>query len=126
MRYKVNPVNKKSVTEIERWTKDGETLTHSIGWRWGAVICNEAPDLSEYDPNSQQIEVYDEWDCELDSCEDGVWEDWEYPESWSEEEIEEFQEAWDEDWHDAPLNLGFEEQDGELWFSGLLEVEEVE
>lgn len=125
MPYKVSPLNKKSVTEIESWTKDGETIKHSIGWRWGAVIVQEKPDLDDYDPDAG-IDVYGELDCELDSCDDGCWEDWEYPESWTDDDISAFEEAWEEDWHDAPLNMGFEEGDTELWFSGELEITEVE
>lgn len=126
MRYRVGPLNKKSVTEVERWSKDGEELVHRIGWRWGYVLMDEKPDLSEYDPETQEIEVYSEWDCELDSCDDGCWEEWEYPESWTEEEQGDFHEAWDLQWHEAPTNMGFTEEDSELWFSGELEITEVE
>lgn len=126
MRYRVGPLNKKCVTEVERWSKDGEDLVHRIGWRWGYVLMNEKPDLSDYDPETEWINVYEDWDCELDSCDDGCWEEWEYPESWTEEEQEAFQEAWEEDWHDAPLNMGFTEEDTELWFEGEFEITEVE
>jgi hypothetical protein len=126
MPYKVSPLNKKSVTEVEKWTKDGETLKHSIGWRWGTVIVQEKPDLSEYDPETETIDVYSDWDCELDSCDDGCWEEWEYPDSWTEEDIEKFQEAWEEEWHEAPTSMGWQEDDTELWFSGPLEITEIE
>lgn len=126
MAYKVSPLNKKSVTEVETWTKDGEVLKHSIGWRWGSVIMDEKPDLSEYDPDNESIDVYSEWDCSLDSCDDGCWEEWEYPASWTDEDKEKFEEAWEEEWHEAPLNMGFEEGDTELWFTGELEITEIE
>lgn len=124
MIYKISPLNKKSVTEIETWTKDGETLRHSIGWRWGSVTMQEKPNLNDYDPNVG-IDVYSKWNCELDSCNDGCWEDWEYPDNWTEEDIEKFQESWEEEWHEAPLSLGWTEDDTELWFSGELEIKEL-
>lgn len=126
MRYRVSTLEKKSVTEVQRWTKGDEEIIYRIGWRWGAVIMDEKPDLSSYNQDTDQIDVYNDWSCELDSCDDGCWDEWEYPESWSEEEIEAFQEAWEEDYHDAPLAMGFDEGDSELWFSGPLEITEIE
>lgn len=126
MAWKVSPQYKKSVTEVERWSKNGEELVHRIGWRWATITVEEAPDLSDYDPETDEIEVYDEWSASLDSCDDGVWEDWEYPASWTSEDIEKFQELWDEEWHEAPLSLGWQEEDTQLWFTGPLEIEEIE
>ena len=125
MRYRVGPLEKKSVTEIESWEKDGELIKHSIGWRWAYVIMNEKPDLSDYNPNTEEIDAY-EWDCELDSCDDSCWEEWEYPESWTDEDIKKFEEDWAENFHDAVLELGFNEQDTELWFTGPIEITEIE
>ena len=126
MPYEISTTHKKCVTEVETWTKDGETLKHSIGWRWGSVTVDDEPDLSDYDPETDEIDVYGEWGAELISCDDGCWEDWEYPESWTEEDIEKFQEAWEEEWHQAPLDLGWREDDTALYFSGPLEVKEIE
>ena len=125
MTYRVSPLNKKSVVEITSWTKGDEVLKYSVVWRWGAVLMEDKPDLSDVDAESE-INVYDTWDCELDSCDDGCSEDWTYPTSWTEEDIEAFQEAWGEEFNEAPLNMGFEEDDTELWFLGELEVTEVE
>lgn len=126
MPYRITTVEKKNVTEVERWSKDSEELVHRIGWRWATVITENEPDLSEYDPETDEIEVYDAWSSELDSCNDSCWEEWDYPESWSEEDREKFQELWSEEWHEAPLTLGWKEEDTQLWFSGPLEVEEFE
>lgn len=126
MAYRVSPQNKKCVTEVETWTKDGEMLVHRIGWRWASVLVDEEPDLSDYDPETDEIEVYDEWGASVEGCSDGVWEEWEYPENWSDEDKEKFQELWDEEWHEAPLNLGWHEEDSQLWFTGPLEIEEIE
>ena len=43
-----------------------------------------------------------------------------------EEDIEKFQEAWEEEWHEAPTSMGWQEDDTELWFSGELEITEIE
>lgn len=123
MRYRVSPLNKKSVVENEYWTKDGEVLKRSVVWRWGSVFVNEKPENQAED---EELNVYDEWDCELESCDDGCSEDWEYPESWSDEQIEAFQEAFQEEYYDAIEALGFKEDDTELWFIGELKITEVE
>lgn len=125
MRYRISPLNKKSVVEVTKWKKGDEVLKYSVVWRWGSVFMDEKPDLTDVDADSE-INVYDEWDCELDSCDDGCSDDWDYPESWSDEDIEKFQDAFSEDFYEAPAAFGFEEDDTELWFIGELEVTEVE
>ena len=51
--------------------------------------------------------------------------DWEYPESWDDEDIEKFQEAWDSEWHEAPEQFGFREEDTTYWINGPIEVTEL-
>ena len=125
MSFKISTQEKKNVTEVEVWTKDGETLKHSIGWRWGSVMVDEEPDLSDYDPVNG-IDVYYEWGADLIGYDDSCWEDWEYPESWTDEDKQKFIEAWEEEGLDAPLNLGWNESDTELYFYGPLDIEELE
>lgn len=125
MIYRVSPLNKKNVTEIIIWTNDNYTVKQTIGWRWGAVVCPTKPDLSNYDPE-EGIDVYNSgWDADFDGTEDGCYEDWEYDDTMTEEEIEEFQNAYDEDGIEGVENLGWSNDDSELWFIGELEIKEV-
>jgi len=65
-------VEKKSVEEIEFWSKDGKTIKRSTGFRWGKVYCesDEKPDIDLENPEG--ISVFDcGHDFELDSLDDG-------------------------------------------------------
>lgn len=124
MKYKISPQYKKSITEVETWKNDaGETLKHITQWRWGTWYSDEKPDLSEYDPEvgTDPYSLCEE--LELDSLDDGD-SDWEFPDSWIDEKIEKFLEMWDEEWHEAPEQFGFFEEDTEFWISGPIDVEE--
>jgi hypothetical protein len=123
--YRVSTLNKKSVTEVSIWIKDDKVIKQSIGWRWGAVFMEEEPDLSDYNEESSSIDVY-ALGAELDSCDDGCWEDWEYDESLSPEEVEEIESAYEENFIEGLEDLGWSMEDTELWFSGPLEVVKVE
>ena len=125
MRYKISTIEKKSVTQREIWTKDGREAVYEIGWRWGYVIVNEKPDLSNYDP-VVGIDPWNEWDVEDHSLDDGCWAEWEYPDDMTEEEQEEFDDAYNEDYDDGIMALGWEQDDTLYRFTGELEVEEVE
>jgi len=125
MAWYISNAEKKNVTETETWTKDGETLTHETGWRWGKWRTETEPDLSKYDED-QGCDPCDMFDAEMDSTDDGCWEEWTYPDSWSDEDIEKFEELWEEEWHDAPLSMGFVEDDTILWVRGPLDIEESE
>jgi hypothetical protein len=125
MRYRISTVEKKSVTQREIWTKDGQEAVYEIGWRWGSVIVNEKPDLSNYDP-VVGIDPISEWDAEIDCFSDGCWSEWEYPDDMTEEEQEEFDTAYDEESDDGIMALGWDQYDTEYRFTGELEVEELE
>jgi hypothetical protein len=126
MSYRISTRYKKSVVETEIWKNDAnETLKHTILWRWGSWISEDEPDLSKYDEETG-IDPYSLSDnVDLESTDDGD-DDWEYPSSWDEKKIEEFHEAWDELWHDAPDTFGFREEDTEFWITGPLDIEEID
>ena len=52
-RWKITPEWKKSITEVQEWTKSGEPgyITYEIGWRWGEFIVetdgDNPPDIQE-------------------------------------------------------------------------------
>jgi len=118
-------VEKKSVEEIEFWSKDGKTIKRSTGFRWGKVYCesDEKPDIDLENPEG--ISVFDcGHDFELDSLDDGWSADVEYPDDMDEEEQERMNELWDEDAYEAWEGEGWSNDDSETWFYGPLDLKE--
>ena len=92
-KWKITPVWKKSILEVQEWVKDGEPgyINHEIGWRWGEFIVetddDNPPDLQE------GVDMFDcGYDCNDWETTDGCWEDTEVDVSddTEKEEIEEF------------------------------------
>jgi hypothetical protein len=124
--FKLSTLEKKSCTQIEYWTKDGLTAQREIGWRWCWATYEQQPDLSQYDPDKDQIELYSIGDVDDMEQDDGCWEAWTWPEDMNEEEIERLEEIYNDEGDEGLFNEGWQLDDTEYWVSGPLEVEEVE
>jgi len=127
-KYNISTEYKKSIIEVDFWYKDGKTIRRETGWRWGSgdVIVdadNEESFLS--DVESEEVNVYD-YEFELDSLDDGCWDDVEYPEDMSEEEQERMSELWYDESFEGWENEGWIIGDSELWFTGPIKLEKVE
>ena len=123
--FKISTLEKKNVTQIDIWKKDGVTLYHTTGWRWGNVTVAEAPDLSEYD-EEEGIDIY-QLDVDDHDLDDGVYEDWEYVSDQSEQSTllqEEVNAQVEENGYVDLDELGWDNIDTEVWFRGPLEVTE--
>ena len=116
---------KKNVVETEFWTKDGNTIKRSTGFRWGTVYCesDERPDIDLDNPDGLEVFATD-YDFELDNLDDGCWADVEYPDHMTEQERERMDELWDEDGYDAWEGDGWSQTDTETWFHGPLSLEQ--
>ena len=111
--WKLSTQFKKSCTQIEYFKKGELVAQKEIGWRWCWARYNEKPDLSDYDPEKDQIELYSIGDVIDMEQDDGCWEEWTWPEDLDEEEVERHEE-WVLD-------------DTEYWISGPLElVQEIQ
>jgi len=128
MTFKISTLEKKNVIQVERWTKNGVTLIHSTGWRWGTATFKDKPDLSDYD-EEYGIDIYS-MDIEDHELDDGCWEEWEYIQSavGNQEQVDDYREEVEEY---LELNgfadledMGWESEDSELLFRGPLEVTE--
>ena len=75
MAWTVKTEYKKSVTQIDYWEKDGVTIAHEIGWRWGEFTFHKKPDFSEYIP-SEGCDLYEIGDFDIETLDDGCWEDY--------------------------------------------------
>lgn len=101
--WTVKTLNKKSVTEVEEFVKDGMTLTHTTGFRWGSwqVATNDGnPPEFEFDGNGQ-LDINNCYnnnieEVELNSMDDGCYEDYDWPDDISDEDREQAQEVIDE------------------------------
>lgn len=127
MAWKVSPAHKKSITEIEIWRNDkGEYLKHTTQWRWGSWIVRDdaKPKLEGYDPE-KGMDPYSFGDeVELEGMNDGDDYGFEYPASWKKKDIKKFEKLWEEEWHEAPITMGMQEDDTEYWVCGPLDIEE--
>ena len=92
-RWKITPEWKKSISEVQEWTKSGEPgyITYEIGWRWGEFIVetddDNPPDIQE------GVDMFDcGYECNDWSTDDGWFSDTEVDISNDEEQerLEEF------------------------------------
>ena len=124
MTWKLSTQEKKSCTQIEYFSKGELVAQREIGWRWCWARYEEKPNLSNYDPNKDQIELYtlgDILDMEQD---DGCWESWTWPDEVSEEEVDRLSEIYEEDGEEGLENEGWSSDDNEYWVSGPLDLEQ--
>ena len=92
--WKISTEHKKCVTQIEYWQnlKTGQRITYSIGWRWGEYYVS-APEnttieewLESYDED-EGVSIFDEFQVEDSSEDDGWYSDYEFS-GMNEEEME--------------------------------------
>jgi len=132
IQYKVSTRQKKSVTEVEFFVKDGKTISYTTGWRWGYVVLlvPEGVDLAaELDAeNNDEVEIdglgYDIHDRDLD---DGCWDEWDYGDL-DDDAIAAIDEAVEEDGsaYGALVDvLEWDQDDSILLFSGPLDIENM-
>ena len=131
------PVNKKSIQEVEFWTKDGKVIQYSVWWRGGSVTLTTTTDAApEIDLDNDDIDGLDVYsladgeiilDVEMDSFWDGDSSEWlaNSPDV-TEEELQEVIDAWEEDFSEGVENLGWEQDDTEVYFHGELSLERLE
>ena len=106
--WKIEPTWKKSIAERNHFHKDNKTIIVETGWRWGEFTCeteDDTPPVLE-----EGVDLFDcGYDIEMQYCDDGCWEDYEF-EGLTEDEEEEMREWLEEN---SFLDL---EEDG--WIPG--------
>jgi hypothetical protein len=127
MVWKLSTREKKSCTQIEFWKHPEHGLMiKEIGWRWCWATYQDKPDLSDYNPATETVELYELGDVIDMEQDDGCWEDRTWPEGMDEEETERLEECYQEDFDEGLENEGWELYETEYWVSGELDLEEVE
>ena len=122
--WKLSTLQKKSCTQIEFFKKGDLVAQREIGWRWCWARYKEKPDLSDYDQEKDQIELYALGDIDDMEQDDGCWEEWTWPDDVDEEEAERLEEIYNEEYDEGLENEGWELDDTEYWVSGPLELTE--
>ena len=96
--WKLSTVEKKSCTQIETFKKGELVAQREIGWRWCWARYKEKPDISNYDPDKDQIELYDLGDVDDMEQDDSCWESWSWPDVIDGDEEERLEEIYDEEY----------------------------
>ena len=129
--WKITTEHKKSIVQTEYWKnlETGQKITYNLGWRWGEYYV-AAPEnttieewLESYDEN-EGVSVFDEFEVEDSSEDDGWWVDYEF-EGMTEEEIEVMEEFLE---GSSLLDLESDNwvcTDSETILTGPLNIEEV-
>lgn len=126
--WKLSPLWKKNAVERQFWYKDGKVIIREEGYRWGTfyVSSDERPLTNSELKNDHGYELccIDNDECwEMDSMEDGCWADCTAGnDKTTDEDIEEFEAAWEEDYFEGAEELGWSNDDTEYWYYGPLEL----
>jgi hypothetical protein len=123
--WKLSNYYKKSAYERQFWRKDDKVIIREEGYRWGTfyVECDERPLTDEELINEDGYElgyIDDDVSWEMEDMVDGCFADTEAGRNCTEEDLEAFNEAWDENYYEGVEELGWSNDDTEFWFHGPL------
>lgn len=121
--WKITNLEKKNAVERQYWVKGDQTIIREEGFRWGYWTCQRdtPPDIDLANPDGYEVGC-SEFEWELQEMVDGSWADITWPDSMTEEEQQEWEEAWDEDGYDGVEALGWSNDETEYWIYGPLEL----
>lgn len=113
---------KKSAVERQIWVKDGKVIIREEGYRWGTftVESDEIPLTPEELRNEDGYELgcIDNDECwELVDMIDGCWAEVEKGHNCTDEDLQQFEEAWDENYYEGVEELGWCNDDTEYFFT---------
>jgi hypothetical protein len=125
--WTLSPQHKKSAVERQYWSKDGKVIVREEGFRWATfyVESDERPlsDQELQNPDGYELGSIDNDESwELDNMTDGCWADSEAGRNCTEQDLEEFDEAWEEDSFEGVEALGWSNDETEYWYYGPLEL----
>lgn len=122
--WKIEPTYKKSLRERNHYYKDDKTIIVETGWRWGEFTITTETD--EPPVLEAGVDLFDcGYEVEMQYCDDGCWEDYEY-ENMSEEEIAEVEAFMEENSFLDLEQIGWCSGDSEMIVDCDLSIEKVE
>lgn len=113
---------KKSAVERQFWYKDDKVIIREEGYRWGTftVESDEIPLTPEELRNEDGYELgcIDNDECwELVDMVDGCWAETEKGRNATDEDLEQFEQAWEENYYEGVEELGWSLDDTEYFFT---------
>ena len=125
--WTLSPQYKKSAVERQYWYKDDKVIIREEGYRWATfyVESDERPLLDQelQNPDGYELGSIDNDESwELDNMTDGCWADSEAGRNCTEQDLEEFDIAWEEDNYEGVEALGWSNDETEYWLYGPLEL----
>ena len=126
--WKLSPQYKKSAVEKMFFFKDGKIIIMEQGFRWGTffVSSDERPLTDAELKNSDYYElgcIDNDESWEMNDMSDGCWmEVTAGNDKTTSTDIEEFEEAWTENWYEGVETLGWSQDECEYYFYGPLEL----
>jgi hypothetical protein len=126
--WSLSPQYKKSAVEKMFFYKDGKIITIEQGYRWATfkVDSDEQPLTNEELKNEHGYElsfIENDESWEMWDMIDGCWLDIEAGnDKTTDEDVEEFEAAWEEDSYEAVEALGWSQDDCEYYYYGPLEL----
>ncbi|MEY3002061.1 MAG: hypothetical protein RLZZ428_436 [Pseudomonadota bacterium] len=127
--WTVSTYYKKSIEEVETFTKDDMEIIHHTVWRWGSwsVYTNDGnPPEFEFDGNMLNLNYYGNniEEIEMNETSDGVAEEIDWPEELSDEEQEELEALIEEDgYYSALEDAGWSHYDTDMYVWGPILIE---
>lgn len=118
---------KKSSIERQIWNKDGKYIIREEGYRWGTftVESDEMPISHQelIDNDEYEVSFIENDECwELVELVDGCWADTEKGHNCTDEDLEAFEAAWEENWYEGVEELGWSNDDTEYYMTGPLKL----
>jgi hypothetical protein len=126
--WNLSPQHKKSAIEKMFFYKDGKCITVEQGFRWATftVQSDERPltDDELKNPDGYELGCIDNDECwEMSDMIDGCWLEISAENSnTTEEDVEEFEKAWEEDGYNGVEDIGWSNDDTEYYYHGPLEL----
>lgn len=127
--WKLSNQHKKSAIERQYWHRDDKVIIREECFRWGTWSCesDERPDVDlKNSDNEFEVSWGDEYEWEMESMDDGCWADTEAGRNCTQQDLEEFNAAWEEDFYDGVEALGWTNDDTEFYLIGPLRLENAD
>ena len=123
--WKLSNYYKKSAIERQFWSNGDKVIIREEGYRWGTFYCecDERPltDRELINEHGYELGCMDDDVCwEMEEMMDGCWADTEAGRNCTDEDLEAFEEAWEENHYEGVEELGWSNDDTEFEFQGPL------
>lgn len=119
---------KKSSNERQFWYKDDKVIIREEGYRWGTFTVTSddiplTPEELRNEDDCYELGCIDNDECwELVDMVDGCWADTEAGRNCTDEDLAEFNDAWEENYYEGVEDLGWTLDDTEYYMTGPLKL----